>query len=373
MMTKREPGRRDACDVVVVGAGLIGAAVAARLAREGLETTVLEARSVAGGATGRSLGMALLGLAGHYSWAVSVYGRQRAREIWALTAGGRARLVEAAEELDVPFRRTGSLALAVDDEESDALWESAKLLRDDGFDASFTLTDPLERGFSGALRQPGDVAVNATALTHAVLGQEGITVREGAEVHALEPVEDGIRVWAHGWTVTCDSVVLAVNGYAALVDPYLAESVAPVSCFVFATGPLDEPIAEALSTFDRGTGLLRGLPEGGLLLGSWQRGATHVDGEHARDRLRDVVARHVPEMDLATADRWSEVMGFTPDGLPLVGRLPGLPQVHFAVGFGGRGLSWAFVVAERLVKTMTDGAELGPLSAERLADAETSS
>ena len=43
-------------------------------------------------------------------------------------------------------------------------------------------------------------------------------------------------------------------------------------------------------------------------------------------------------------------MGLTPDGLPLVGQLPEMGQVHFAVGFGGRGLAWAFVVAERLTK-----------------------
>ena len=54
--------RADACDVVVVGAGLGGAAVAARLAREGFDTAVLEAQSVAGGATGRSAGMVLTGL-----------------------------------------------------------------------------------------------------------------------------------------------------------------------------------------------------------------------------------------------------------------------------------------------------------------------
>jgi len=48
--------------------------------------------------------------------------------------------------------------------------------------------------------------------------------------------------------------------------------------------------------------------------------------------------------------RRSGTMGFTPDGLPLVGQLPDLPQVYFAVGFGGRGLAWAFVAAERLVE-----------------------
>jgi glycine/D-amino acid oxidase-like deaminating enzyme len=65
-------------------------------------------------------------------------------------------------------------------------------------------------------------------------------------------------------------------------------------------------------------------------------------------------------------------MGFTPDGLPLLGSLPSLPQAYFAVGFSGRGLSWAFVAAERLVNTMLHGAELGMFSAKRLIDASPS-
>ena len=165
MWTGQEQKRVDACDVIVVGAGLVGAATAARLVREGFDTAILEAQGVAGGATGRSAGMVLTGLAGHYNWAVSTYGRQKAREIWALTVEGRERLVEAAERMGVPVKHTGSIALAVEEAEADALKESAQLLQEDGFDAWFDHNDPLTRGFCAALRQPDDVTVDGAALT----------------------------------------------------------------------------------------------------------------------------------------------------------------------------------------------------------------
>jgi gamma-glutamylputrescine oxidase len=351
-----------------VGAGVVGALVAARLTREGFDTAVLEARRVAGGATGRSLGMVLAGLPRDYSWAVSVYGRQRAREIWALTAGGRERLVEAAKRLGVPIQRTGSLALAVDDEEADALWESAKLLREDGFDVSYSLTDPLNRGFEAALHQYGGAMVNAAVLTRALLTAEDVTVHDGTEVYALEPTGDDVRVWAHGRTVLCSAAVLAVNGYAALVHPYLAENVAPVRGVVFAAGPLEGALLEQPCTASRGRDFLRPLPDGRLLVGSWRRRESPTRGDRPEDALNAFVSRHFPEVDLDHVDRWSEVMGFTADGLPLVGKLPGLPQVYFAGGLGGRGLSWAFVAAERLVDTMLHGSDLGLLSAERLKE-----
>jgi len=366
MLTKREQRRSDACDVVVVGAGLVGASVAARLTREGFDTAILEARRVAGGASGRSAGMVLTGLPAHYSWAASVYGRRQAYQLWALTTGGRDRLVEGAKRLRVPVERSGSLALAIDEEEADMLWESAKLLREDGFDASFSLTDPLDRGFRGALVRPGDAMVDAAALTQALLVDDDVVVHEGTEVHALEPAGDDIRVWAHGRTVLCSAVVLAVNGYGALIHPYLAESIAPVQGHVFALKVSGQVIHDQPCTFAHGKHFLRPLPDGRVLIGGWDREGTSRGRGNPGDRIAASLSRHFPEADLSRLDHRTEVMGFTPDGLPLLGRVPGLPRVYFAVGFAGRGLSWAFVAAEQLVDAMVNGTDLGLLSAERL-------
>jgi glycine/D-amino acid oxidase-like deaminating enzyme len=210
--------------------------------------------------------------------------------------------------------------------------------------------------------------VNAAMVTREILAAEGVTVHEGTEVYALEPVGDGIRVWAHRRTVCCSAVVLAVNGYAALVHPYLADNVAPVRGVVFAAGPLADAPLDRPCTAGRGREFLRPLPDGRLLVGTWGRPESLMRGDRAEDALRAFVSRHFPEVALSSVDRWSEVMGFTADGLPLLGKLPGLSEVYFAGGFGGRGLSWAFVAAERLVDAMLQGSDLGLLSAERLKE-----
>lgn len=374
MWSGQEQKRVDACDVVVVGAGLVGAAVAARLAREGFDTAVLEAQRVTGGATGRSAGMVLTGLAGHYNRAVSDYGRQKAQEVWALTVEGRERLVETAERLEVPVERTGSLALAVEEAEVDALRESAELLGEDGFDAWFGATDPLGRGFQAAMRQPDDVTVNAAALTQALLTTSAVAVHERTEVYHLESENGGVRVWARGRTVLCGRVVLAVNGYAPLFDFYFTDKVAPTRSLIFATEPLDETVLEQPCYADYGYEYCHQLPDRRLLLGGWRRPHTSSQETNPEAEPDDVgqgglirfVSRYFPEVETHSADRWSGTMGFTPDGLPLLGRLPDLPQVYFAVGFGGRGLAWAFVVAERLVALMLHETDPGLLSAARL-------
>ncbi len=345
---------------------MVGAAIAAGLARAGVATAVLEARRIAGGATGRSLGLVRIGLAAPYSWAVSVYGRQRAREVWALSAGGRERLVEAALDLGVRVEESGSLALASDDEEAELLWESAKLLREDGFRVSFSLTDPLSRGFRAVLRSPEDVLVDAAGLARALLKASGVAVHEGSEVYGLEPISNGVRVWSRVRTITCRAVVVAVNGYAPLIDPHLAEHVRPSRWYVLAAEPSDGLVLRAPCTVDRGRGILRALPDGRLLigLGADQGLPSHEDLlQHPTFAL---LSHHFPELELRRADRWSEVAGFTPDGLPLLGRLPGVEDAYYAVGFNGRGLSWAFVAADRVVKMILGEDSPGLLSASRL-------
>ena len=90
-------------------------------------------------------------------------------------------------------------------------------------------------------------------------------------------------------------------------------------------------------------------------------------GDVVRDGLAHFASYYFPDVEIQSADRWSGIMGFTPDGLPLLGRLPALPQVYFAVGLGGRGLSWAFVLADRLMALMLNDAEPDILSAARFA------
>jgi glycine/D-amino acid oxidase-like deaminating enzyme len=317
--------------------------------------------------------MVLTGLPGHYNWAVSAYGRQKAQEIWALTVEGRKRLVEAANHMSVPIQQTGSLSLAVEEPEVNALRESAVLLDEDGFEVRYNPRDVLGRGFRAALRQPNDVMVDAAALTRALLDSSGVAIHGGTEVYDLEAEGDDVRIWAQGRTVLCNAVVLAVNGYAPLLSSYFSDKIAPTRGLVFATDPLDNVVLDMPCSADYGYETCCQLPDRRLLVSSWRRPNASDEAEQEKSLddavhagLTRFVARHFADVGTLGADRWSGVMGFTNDGLPLVGTLPHLPQVYFAVGLGGRGLAWAFVVADRLIDLMWRGADPGVLSANRL-------
>ncbi len=363
--------RVDRCDVVVVGAGIVGAAIAARLARQGLQVAVLEAQQVAGGATGRSAGMVLTGMPGHYRWAVRTFGREQARAIWSLSVEGREHLAETAARLGVPLERSGSWALAVTQEEAEALQESAELLREDNFAVGFRTADPLQRGFLSALHYPDDGVVDAADMARALLSSAPIAVHTGTEVQALEMEGEDVRVWAHRRTVRCSAVVLAVDGYAPILEPSLSRWVSLGQALVVTAEGTGSSLPSPCYA-DYGYEYVRPLPDGRLLLGAWRypRQSPPSDAPDPDEALREGLSRfarrYFPEVEGHIVQRRTGTIGCTADGLPVVGVLPHLLGVYFALGLGGWGLCWAFVAAERVVEMMLEGAPAGLLAAERL-------
>jgi glycerol-3-phosphate dehydrogenase len=104
-------GTSDVCDVVVVGGGIVGCAIARALAGTTLSVTLLEARSDVGDGTSKA-NTALL----HTGYDATP-GTLESR----LVARGYEMLGDYAEQTGIPVERTGALLVAWTDEERDAL------------------------------------------------------------------------------------------------------------------------------------------------------------------------------------------------------------------------------------------------------------
>ena len=77
------------------------------------------------------------------------------------------------------------------------------------------------------------------------------------------------------------------------------------------------------------------------------------------------MTRYFSDVTGRITHRWSGVMGFSRDALPLVGRLPDLPRVAFAVGFTGHGLGLGLIGARRAVDLLLHDTDAGLISARR--------
>ena len=78
--------------------------------------------------------------------------------------------------------------------------------------------------------------------------------------------------------------------------------------------------------------------------------------------------------DVPVVRCWAGIMGFTADGLPLIGGLPGTDGLTLAAGFNGGGFSWAAIVGKIVAAELSGqghGFDLTPFDPGRFAGGGT--
>ena len=318
-------------EVAVIGGGVTGCSCALTLAERGVRVRLHEQREIAGGASGRNGGFALRGATLPYDEARGALGRERALSLMTLTERSLDRMAALAGNA---FRRVGSLRLAADEQERDALRREHDALQADGFAVEWVddLQPPLDRLYFGAILHPGDGALQPARWVRrlaAAAAAAGADVRE----HDRVAIDD----------VDADVVVVAGDGFSASLLPELAPFVVPTRGQVLVTEPLPDLRYGRPHYARGGYDYWHQLPDGRLVLGgqrdaSFETEQTDVEEttQVVQERLGTLLAQLVdahPEIDA----RWAGIWGTTPDLMPLVGPVPGRAHTWIAGGYSGHG------------------------------------
>ena len=327
------PARRfdGPADVAVIGGGVTGCSCALTLAERGMRVRLHEAREIAGGASGRNGGFALRGATLPYDEACTALGRERARLLMAATENALDRMEALAGDA---FRRVGSLRLAADERERDALRREHDALRADGFPVEWVdeLRAPLDRLYLGAILHPRDGALQPARWVRRLAAR---AAEAGADVREHDRVDVD--------AIDADVVVVATDGFTASVLPTLAELVVPTRGQVLVTEPLPEVRYPRPHYARDGYDYWHQSPDGRVVLGgqrdaSFETEQTHVEETTAvvQQRLEDLLEKLVGSRPRIDA-RWAGIWGETPDLMPLVGRVPGRESTWIAGGYSGHG------------------------------------
>ena len=205
-------------DVVVIGGGVLGTAVASRLSSTTASVCLLEAETdVCEGAS-----------KGNAGTAVSYYGPPGTLETDLINRscpGWEA----LCERLDVPYRRIGAVMVALDEVEAERLESTADELREAGVRGQLLgpgevrSLEPLvtDRCVAG-LYMPDEGVIDPMALTVAYANlavTNGVVLRLGARVTALHHEDDMTsRVDFAGGSVRCRFIVNAAGVAAGAVS-----------------------------------------------------------------------------------------------------------------------------------------------------------
>ncbi|HZT45470.1 MAG TPA: FAD-dependent oxidoreductase [Gaiellaceae bacterium] len=335
---------RGAPDVAVVGGGVTGCAAALALAKTGLKVRLHEAREIAGGASGRNGGFALRGGAAPYDVTIETIGREEAARYWRMTERALERLTSLAGDA---CRRTGSLRLAADDEERDALAVEYEALRADGFSAEW-VDEPMGGRFRAAIFHPPDAALQPARWVRrlaALAAEAGAEIREHDRVGSPHELGAG-------------AVLVATDGYPSGLLGRLEGLIVPTRGQMIATAPLEERYFECPHYGRHGFDYWQQTPDGRILAGGFrdsalqdeftaQEGLTPTIQVALESFVANLVGRPV-EVEY----RWAGIFGLVLDFLPVVGRVPGEDSVWVAGGYSGHGNVLGLMCGELVAQAM---------------------
>ena len=336
-------------DVAVVGGGITGCACALALAEAGMRVRLFEAREIADGASGRNGGFALRGGAAPYPVLADSIGEDATAALWRWT---EAELVELAVLAGDAFRPTGSLRLAVDDEERDELREEYEALAGAGFAAEWRedLGGPLSR-YPAALFHPPDGVLQPARLVRRIAERAaaaGVEIHENTRVDSIDDARAA-------------TVVVATDGYPSGLLGELEGLIVPTRGQVIATEPFEEMLFEIPHYGRHGFDYWHQRLDGRIVAGGFRDvsldtefTAEEVTTPVVQNALEHFVEAHVGR-PLRIDYRWAGIFGMVFDFVPVVGRVPGDDRLWVAGGYSGHGNVLGFACG-RLVARAIAGA-----------------
>ena len=356
----------DRTDVIVIGAGIIGCAVACELGRRGAAVRVLESRHVGAGAT-----QASAGILAPYTEA------DRPGPLRTLCAEGLGLWDDFVDRaaadsgLDVLYERTGTLEVVTDEASLRRLERTGRALAAAEVECGLlsarqarAAESSLGGPVTGALLIPSHgfvgVATLMEALREAGAARHGVSFLTGRPARRVQARSDGAMVVeTTAGMLTGDAVVLAAGSWSGgtAAGDGAALPVRPVRGQLLQLAWSGRPLARVLWC---PRCYVVPWPDGSMLVGAtvedvgFDERAT-VSGVTG---LIEAVADVLPEARNAgfEAVRVGLRPG-TPDDLPVVGRSAAAPGLVYATGHYRNGVLLAPLTARLVADLVLDGRE----------------
>jgi glycine/D-amino acid oxidase-like deaminating enzyme len=351
---------KETYDVVIVGAGIVGAACADSFAGRGLRVAVVDRDVVGSGATAAGMGHIVVMDDSDAQFELTNYSQRLWQQL-------RPELSD-----DVEYEQTGTIWVAADEEEMTEVLRKREYYQKRGvavavIDArQLKEAEPnLRDGLAGGLLVSGDAVLYPPCAARFLITraqQRGAKLRLGASVVQIsegsvrlndgQEVAGGIIVNASGANaaeLTAGIDVKKRKGHLVITDRYpgfLRHQLVELGYLKSAHSVSRDSVA--FNVQPRRTGQI-------LIGSSRQYGAERKEVDQVM--LANMVRRaqeYMPALGSMSAVRvWTGFRAATPDKLPLIGPCPGYKSVFLATGHEGLGITTSLGTARLLVDQVT--------------------
>lgn len=375
---------KSAADVVIIGGGVNGTAIAYNLAVRGCrKVVVLERHTLASGSTGRC------GAGVRMQWGTEMNCR--------LARDSILRFEGLNDELeydgDIEFKQGGYLILAYHARQWEQFQKNVALQESLGIPSR--LVSPAEArkmvphldlgGLIGATYCPKDGHINPFKTTQAyaeAAARRGVEIRKFTEAVAIGKDASGRVsrvVLANGDEIETRVVVNAGGPYSQLVGR-MAGVELPVHSErhqILVTEPVAPKQGPMVLSFAHGL-YCQQTPHGSFIMGL---GDPHeprgFDIGHSWSFLEDVadkVTTMMPALkEVRVVRQWAGLYNMTPDAQPILGEIPDVPGFYVAIGFSGHGFMLApttGVLLAEMILGQKPTMDISMLTIERFARGE---
>lgn len=361
-------------DVVVIGAGLTGCATAYALAQAGLKVIVLDAETVASGATARAMGTILPTPDVSYAVATKSAGARPAKVFFTEVRRSAKDFAAVLKKLRISCELTPSELLINAPFTNDAAVlkkevaarKAAKL--DATWVAPVTSREALVTETQGAMRLKECATIDpvkaARGFADAAI-KKGVRIIEHARVKKTTFTRKTVTVVLDGATITSTGVVVA-TGEPGKVFHQLQRHVRATRGYMVVTEPLTAamrtaagPRATLYTEATESPRWLRWLPDGRAMftgLGGPEPAAALQDKavvQRTNQLMYELSLRYPDISGLPPAFGWDLPVVTTADGLPWIGPHRNYPFHFFAMALGWHGESCAWLAAQAAVRHFT--------------------
>lgn len=372
------------CDVVIIGAGYTGLSAAHHIALSGREPLILEANTLAWGASGRNGGVVSPKFRVGFPTLMARFGRDTALQMYRTGYQAVDSLMEMVETLGLTEARLhmgGHITAAHNQHALTGLESTANWIkRETGGNSSVMISAAEVAELTGSKIFTGGLLTPKAGGIHPLNYARGIARSlndRGVKMFINSPAErvsrDGERIIVQTpqGRVSAKQVIYATNGYSDLTraTDTLHRRLIPFRSAIIATEPLPATVLAGLLPGGQVCGdtkrMLRWFRVVGDRLIFGGRGAFGKDdSEAAFHALQRSMGEVFPVLrDQPIAFRWSGLVAMTLDYLPHAGQLD--DKSFYAIGYNGGGVAMSTYMGSQLA-AMTAGksVELGLLSGE---------